>query len=50
MVIVALDILTLNQTIERRVLIVYVCDEGVTILGIAETRTYAVLHAAAVCV
>ena len=48
MVVVALDVLALNQAIECRVLIVDIRDEGIAVLRPAEARTYAVLRAAAI--
>ena len=48
MVKVALDVLALNHTIERRVLIVDVGNKGITRLRVAETWAYTVLDATAV--
>ena len=42
---IAHDILTLNQTIEHRVLIVDISNKRIAILSVAETRTHTVLHA-----
>ena len=43
-----LDILALNHTIERRVLIVDVGNERITLLSPAEARTHLMLHATAI--